>query len=150
MNTSDRRIFEIDEECPDCHGTGLYVGFAEPRGVAIVCKDCDGTGKLHFRYSYRPFVKRQPRKGITRVVQYSGVGVSKNDGMDFADWDAGKPFPAKSEDRVNTCPAWWYQNVDIDKKPDWDRCIGAGCFSDCAYFKTKKECWKRWDKEFGK
>lgn len=31
-------------ECQDCRATGLYSGFAEPKGTAVICHKCDGTG----------------------------------------------------------------------------------------------------------
>lgn len=30
--------------CRRCGGTGLYSGFAEPEGVAVICLGCDGSG----------------------------------------------------------------------------------------------------------
>lgn len=49
--------------------------------------------------------------------------------------------------RKFTCPAWWYQSVDYEKKPDWEECIGMGSFSNCKHFKNKDFCWERFDKE---
>jgi hypothetical protein len=43
--------------CPSCGGTGVYCGFAEPKGVGVVCVKCDGTGCADL--SYEPFTKRQ-------------------------------------------------------------------------------------------
>ena len=58
------------------------------------------------------------------------------------------PFPSGSEMRQFTCPAWWYQAADYEKKPQWDCCgIGGGLFWDCEHFAAKRECWERWDKE---
>jgi endogenous inhibitor of DNA gyrase (YacG/DUF329 family) len=56
---------EIKVECPSCGGTGVYHGFAEPEGVAVVCLTCGGTGETIFRY--KPFTGRKRRKGIHTV-----------------------------------------------------------------------------------
>ena len=65
-----------------CGGSGVYAGCAEPKGVAVVCLACDGTGK---QTSYfEPFVKRRQRKGIHWVQRskgsfiMTGVGPMKN------------------------------------------------------------------------
>lgn len=34
----------VKAECSACGGSDLYVGFAEPKGAAVVCVKCDGTG----------------------------------------------------------------------------------------------------------
>jgi hypothetical protein len=52
-------------ECPSCWGTGLYSGFAEPKGVAVVCHDCEGTGGQNF--VYKEFTGRRKRRDIERV-----------------------------------------------------------------------------------
>ena len=74
--------------------------------------------------------------------------------MPYEDWDAGEPFPAGSENRKFTCPAWWYHIVDYKKKPDWKECgmekrdlEKRDPFSDCKHFCNKAQCWKRWDRE---
>jgi hypothetical protein len=67
--------------------------------------------------------------------------------LDYKDWLVGNPFPEKGEMREAVCPAWWYQNVDYKRKPEWDECTGCGRFSDCKNFKTKEKCWERFDKE---
>ena len=54
-------------------------------------------------------------------------------------------------ERIITCPAWWYQVADYEKKPQWGECLlGTGWrFDECEHFANKAECWDRWDKEFG-
>ena len=56
-------------ECESCGGTGLYCGFAEPKGVAVVCLECDGTGATKGKPSNftKPFKKRKRRSGIKTV-----------------------------------------------------------------------------------
>lgn len=67
--------------------------------------------------------------------------------MPIKKWEAGMSFPAKSEMRKFTCPAWWYQAAEYKLKPEWDCCIFGGSFSCCKNFATKENCWKRWDEE---
>lgn len=51
-------------ECDACDGTGLYSGFAEPKGIAVVCNKCDGKGHGSGR---RSFQGRKRKKGIHTV-----------------------------------------------------------------------------------
>jgi hypothetical protein len=145
------KTITIEIECSSCGGTGLYIGFAESEGAAVVCKMCDGTGKTLM--SYKPFVKRNPPSNkIWKVFQTNiGYGLNKNSqgGMPIEDWNANKPFPKGSEDREHVCPAWYYQSADYKKKPSWVECQ-CNAFVDCRHFSNKDGCWKRWDKEFGK
>jgi hypothetical protein len=148
---------ELDIACKSCDGTGLYVGFAEGIGSAVICHTCKGSGCSHFVLDYEPFEKRKdPSCNIKRVFRTNpGIGIGGErleifGGMPIKDWMAGEPFPERSEDRRHTCPAWYYQSADYSKKPKWDECLGMGVFSSCDYFGTKSACWLRWDKEFGK
>jgi hypothetical protein len=59
---------KIKVECDSCGGTGLYCGICEPKGAAVVCLGCDGTGCREIQYE--PFTVRKERKGI-RTVQRS-------------------------------------------------------------------------------
>lgn len=52
-------------ECCSCKGTGLYEGFVEREGEAVVCIDCGGSGSV--RDGTIPFVVRRPIPGIKRV-----------------------------------------------------------------------------------
>ncbi len=56
--------------CPDCSATGLYRGFAEGPGKAVVCMGCQGQGWKPFLY--QPFTGRQPRQGIQSVQLSQG------------------------------------------------------------------------------
>lgn len=154
----DHKI-EFDEKCKSCKGTGLYVGMAERDGAAIVCHTCKGSGRNHVLFKYEDFEGRQPAERITRVFEWNGgmiIGIGDNlklsdfGGMDFNDWDSGKPFPSGSEDRKHICPAWWYQSVDYKRKPGWSECSWGGIFSGCKRFENKDSCWHKWDEEYGK
>lgn len=151
---------EIEYACQSCKATGLYVGMAERDGAAVVCHTCDGTGKAVHQFEYEDFTGRKQRKGVQQVYQVNpGICIGKGKdkeytlpdfgGMPYGEWVEGKPFADGMENRKFTCPAWWYQSADYDRKPEWKECRIGGCFSDCESFKNKAECWKRWDKEFG-
>jgi len=152
------KTISIDEECPHCGGTGLYVGMGERNGAAVVCYRCEGTGCFHFKHEYEDFSERQVRDGIVRVYETNpgicigtGNGHELHDfgGIDYHDWLNGKRFSSGTENRKFTCPAWWFQSADYKKKPKWDECwesLGSS-FSRCPHFATKEKCWARWDKE---
>lgn len=151
-----KKVFEADIKCKACKGTGLYVGFAEKDGAAVVCHDCDGTGKYHFRYEYEEFTRKVPANNVKWVFQTNpGIGVGEGEGfkfsdfggMSYEDWKSGKKFTDDMAMKNYTCPAWWYQSVDYDRKPHWKECICSGSFSNCKLFKDKYICWARFKKE---
>ena len=155
------KLIEFDEECPSCGGTGLYDGMAERGGAAVVCHTCKGTGCHRFKHEYKPFIRRKKRAGVERVYEVNpgiiiGIGnghaLTDFGGMPYFEWEAGLKFPAGSENRNFTCPAWWYQSANYKLKPDWDECNAAlGCsFSRCPCFKNKRACWARWDDVIGR
>jgi len=63
-----QRSFEA--ECGSCGATGIYRGFAEPKGVGVVCLNCNGTGKVV--KTYAPFAGRKERKDVQTVRQSAG------------------------------------------------------------------------------
>lgn len=160
-----KHVIEYDCECESCKATGLYIGFAEKNGSAVVCNNCEGTGKKHTKISYDDFEKRRTRKNVERVFQANpgiGIGTRKGPeetaehgplaltdfgGMPYKDWLAGKPFPKNSEMRRFTCPAWWCQCADYKHKPEWKECAWGGSFSDCKHFGSKEQCWERFDEQ---
>jgi len=60
----------VKAECSSCGGYGVYSGFCEPEGVAVICLQCNGTG-CETVY-YKPFVKRHRKKGIKTVTRSRG------------------------------------------------------------------------------
>ncbi len=58
-------------ECDACHGTGLYSGFMEAKGEAVICTVCCGTGKQVL--NLKPFNRRKHKPGITRIRAGSGT-----------------------------------------------------------------------------
>jgi hypothetical protein len=87
----------VKAECRSCDGTGLYVGFAEPKGTAVVCLTCDGTGCEEIRYA--PFTKRKSKRGIQRVQRArgtflaTGVGPDGKEYVTYAEFQKGKMPP---------------------------------------------------------
>lgn len=57
--------------CESCGGTGLYNGFMEAPGEAVVCVMCNGTGCETI--TYVPFERRKGRRGIKQVRFGSGL-----------------------------------------------------------------------------
>lgn len=88
---------KVEAECDSCDGTGVYSGFAEPKGVAVVCLGCEGTGCRILRY--KPFKHRRRRKGIKTVrlsrgtFILTGVGPTGNS-ISYEEFWKGK-FPGK-------------------------------------------------------
>lgn len=147
----------IKRECASCQGTGLYVGFAEHDGAAVVCYTCNGTGCEMLKIDVTPFTDRKPRTGVLRVYRTNpGIGIGSGHGcrledfggIPYSEWTRGVQFIDGTEDRAHTCPAWFYQCADGERKPCWKEC-GLGLFSSCSSFPSKAKCWERWDREFG-
>lgn len=145
---------EYDRVCKSCDGTGLYIGMGERDGAAVICHSCKGTGCEHIIETYQTFEGRKDyfymTKRVFRVnpgICIGGPDLSIFGGMPIKEWALGLMFPKKSEDRLHTCPAWFYQSADYKKKPDWDECLRCGTFSSCDNFGMKSACWIRWDKE---
>lgn len=141
----------IEGECSACQGTGLYVGFAEKDGAAVVCHHCRGSGKMNLEF--RRFTGRKKREGVQRVYA-TNVGIwvtpSVPGGVSFSAWESGEedPYAPGNEMRDHACPFLWYQAVDYEKRPSWNRCMGyGGGISKCKHYPDKDLCWARWDDE---
>lgn len=86
----------IERVCESgCAGTGVYSGFAEPKGVAVVCFACDGTGRE--KISYTPFTARKVTRGIKTVRTSQGTFIATGVGpiggsVTYKEFLAGK-FP---------------------------------------------------------
>jgi hypothetical protein len=59
-------ITYIEGECGSCKATGLYHGFMEPKGVAVICAGCKGSGKI--TYQIKSFKERKKKEGIDFVI----------------------------------------------------------------------------------
>jgi hypothetical protein len=51
-------------DCPECKATGLYHGYSEPSGVAVVCTKCKGSGGIPMP----KFTRRKYREDIGYVL----------------------------------------------------------------------------------
>jgi len=91
----------VRAQCSSCNGTGVYSGFAEPKGTAVVCLTCNGTGCEKIRYT--PFKGRKIRRGIQTVRRSSGTfiatGVGPRGGsVTYKEFLGGK-MPTRAPDR---------------------------------------------------
>ena len=150
-------IMEWDQQCQSCKGTGLYIGFAESKGSAVVCHTCDGTGKQHQKFEYEDFTGRKPSKATWVYAVNPGIdtdnGVIVTGGVSKEDWekDPLTPWHRGKEMRQHICPRWWYQSANYDLKPDWEMCVSmGGSFSRCSHFNHKDSCWEAWDRYHSK
>jgi len=83
----------VKAECSSCSGTGLYCGFCEPRGTAVVCLTCDGTGCQQI--SYVPFERRKGKHGIQTVSRSRGSFIATGVGatgrpVTYREFEEGK------------------------------------------------------------
>ena len=83
----------IEIECPSCGGTGLYCGFAEPKGTAVICHGCNGDGNC--LYQYKPFTGRKRKKGVQIVRESRGSFIATGvgpvgDSVTYEEFLAGK------------------------------------------------------------
>ena len=139
------------EKCKDCKGTGVYVGFLEQNSdYGVICSSCKGTGTKFREFEYEEFQGKETANVNYVLETNPGIMIGKSydmGGISYDEWKQGQKFSVGSEMRKDTCPAWWFQYADYDKKPRWKECWFPGTFSSCQYFPTKHKCWERWDKE---
>jgi len=81
---------KIQVQCDPCKGTGVYQGFAEPPGTAVVCIHCGGSGAD--TVTYTPYTGRKVKRGV-KTVSYSrggfiatGVGAAKGTEMTYREF----------------------------------------------------------------
>ena len=63
-------------ECGYCGATGLYKGFAEPIGFAVICYHCGGKGyseAVAVSSEAKLFTHRKRKEGVQRVLADSGM-----------------------------------------------------------------------------
>lgn len=84
----------IKQECPSCGGTGLYSGFCEPKGTAVVCLSCEGRGWTN--HVYREFTGRKKKTGIKTISRSRGFFIATGVGavgesMTYAEFERKHP-----------------------------------------------------------
>lgn len=148
---SKEQVFEVDIKCSACRGTGLYVGFCERDGSAVVCYKCNGSGKFHHKLAYELFTERIRRDDVKRVFlqtcgyvhsaeDHEGIEFSKG-GTSYKDWlEGGDPKPIKSL----YCPLLW-----TNQRWKTDKCLWGGRISQCKHWENKAKCWEEYEKEQG-
>ena len=142
---------KVETTCSACQGTGLYAGIGEREGLAVVCKQCDGTGCKTLEYE--PFTGLKPRDDVLRVLQVNpGIVLRPNDtqgGASYQEWlehpEAAGELGREARDMY--CPAWWYQQANYSMKPEWESCEGVNTFEKCKLFPQMAACWERFDQE---
>lgn len=148
------KTLEITIECKSCKATGIYQGFAEREGCAVVCAMCEGTGAQTL--SGTAFTGKKVKAGTNKVFHSSGVVIEEwmQGGMPYQEWldDPGAINRLGNELREYTCPFMRYQdiagNVPIRL---WEKCRSQKLWglhiSKCQHFCDKSECWKQLDRE---
>lgn len=158
---------EIDVQCPACGGSGVYCGFAEGKGTAVVCNRCNGSGKYHYVYEYEEFSGRKIKEGIKRVylsgygymtnlgkIKYDGVGLvdMNKEGVSYEEFLNGK-MPSHTE--IFGCPMIADQGACHNVPGFTEECTKLngggyiGYIRNCKYQDKKHECWKRFKKYKG-
>lgn len=145
----------VEIECNACHGTGLYQGYGERHGAAVICCKCNGLGKVDF--SYTEFEGRKEMPGVTRVFKpvpffpQSGIDETTKDGsvlhfsrfgVSYEEWKNGsEPLPMEEL----YCP----YEYNGRKTYPCSRCK-EGCMSSvgekCHFYSDKAKCWEEWHK----
>ena len=153
------KIIDMDIRCPECGGSGVYIGMAERDGAAVVCWKCDGSGKFNYRYQYKEFNGKVKRNDVKRVYLKTGYCVApkkisfdeigeidlSKEGVSYEEFQQGKlPTPIE---RLQ-CPMCQDQGACHAIKGFTDRCNELNgeylcILSSCNYRNNKAECWER-------
>ena len=64
----------LKQECGSCRGTGIYQGFCEMPGEAVICLGCRGAGWIIHRYHEFTHLKRKRGVKEVRYSQGSFIG----------------------------------------------------------------------------
>ncbi len=153
-NKREKTIIKWKEECKSCQGTGLFVGYAEKNGAAVICYKCKGTGCENFEKEFYTFISQKEKDNITHVYATNpGIRLDPETiegGVTLKEWNnnASSVFDPGNEIRNATCPAWWYQSSNYKLKPNWKECNTVNRFPDCRKFNMKEKCWEKWDAEY--
>lgn len=141
----------IEIECPECKGTGVYVGFAERNGAAVVCTSCKGAGRRTYRYE--PFTCKKRRDGVKRVYHSNGFCISSEDvetedgtvihfskyGVDYEDWYNNNTEPRYIEELQCPFQATGQRHAINNCR---DRMFIGNKITECDMYCNKDTCWK--------
>jgi hypothetical protein len=88
---------KVIHECTSCNGTGLYCGFAEAKGTAVICLGCNGQGWQESRFA--EFTGRKKKAGVKSISRSRGgflaTGVGAvGDAMTYAEFERTRPVKA--------------------------------------------------------
>jgi hypothetical protein len=148
-------------ECDSCGGTGLYCGMAENKGAAVVCTNCNGTGKVSVKQTFKKFEKRKKRQGVKRVFETAGgYGIAGEDvttkdgntihfsrfGVEYKDWlDGATPKPIEELHCPYQHTGQGLQSKDVNDlyKTRCDKGLSLGGYiTNCKCRKDMAKCWK--------
>jgi hypothetical protein len=65
--------------CTECGGSGVYRGYAEPKGVGVVCNHCYGLGAA--KLEYIPYTGRKQRDDVETVRLSRGSSIATGVGL---------------------------------------------------------------------
>ena len=88
-------------ECPSCGGTGLYRGFAERPGTAVVCLECGGQGWRKLQYT--EFTGRKRKNNVKEIYEsrgsfiVTGVGPRDDNAMTYSEFNTKFPVNVPKE-----------------------------------------------------
>ena len=89
---------KVIHECTSCNGTGLYCGFAEAKGTAVICLGCNGQGWNESQFN--EFTGRKKKAGVKTISRSSGGFIATGVGatgksMTYAEFEAAHPVTLK-------------------------------------------------------
>lgn len=134
-------------ECRSCGGTGLYKGFAEKDGAAVICTRCKGKGYVIDIHG-KPFTGLKIRHDVSRVF-LSSFGYVHTD-QDFTCYDGQvlhfSRFGCSYTEWLNGENPKPMEELYCPKDFDGSELsiCGKKCSSDCPFFPKKEKCWKEW------
>ena len=128
-------------ECESCQGSGLYIGWAEKDGAAVICSKCGGTGEYWMHYT--PFTGRKERPEVVRRIWKKNTGWritpdNSEGSMTLDEWKDNPDAINLPENAMQdkACPAVWYYDYPFDQ------CNKVMRFDHCPWWHSKEKCWQ--------
>ena len=78
-------MIKLTVECADCGGTGLYRGFMEREGEAVICIRCGGKGSQTL--AFREFTGRKRKNGVQKIRSGSGTILDNPQGAKWISYE---------------------------------------------------------------